>query len=102
MKSSEAKPRSEKLPKPCAKCETLHTGKTCPKCGNERTRRLLRKLKGELVQISGKKKKYNKPEKQAFWSMALVACPQTRLPKGMGFAFIPRQIRRVAKEFRRH
>ncbi len=68
----EAKPAEEKLPKPCPACGVLHTGMTCPACGNERRPSgRVETAEGELVQISGGKVRASMEDKQAFWSMAL-------------------------------
>lgn len=64
--------RKETLPKPCSKCDTLHTGLTCPSCGNERKPFAgVETVDGDLVQVSGKKAEATKEEKQRFYSMAL-------------------------------
>lgn len=68
----ERKPSAEKLPKPCTKCETLHTGKTCPACGHERKPVPgFDTADGELVEITPKKAAATMAQKQRFWSMAL-------------------------------
>lgn len=68
----ERKAAAEKLPKPCAKCETLFTGKTCPSCGHERVAVAdVNTADGELVEITHKKAVVTKAQKQRFWSMAL-------------------------------
>ena len=68
----EAKPREDKLPKPCPACGVLHTGMTCPACGNERKPSgRVETAEGELAQITGGKKLPTLADKQAFWSMAL-------------------------------
>lgn len=68
----ERKPAAEKLPKPCTKCETLHTGKTCPACGHERKAVPGFDVQdGELVEITPKKAAATMAQKQLFWSMAL-------------------------------
>ena len=73
--TGETQPRkngSEKLPKACVKCETLHAGKICPACGHERKPVANITAKdGHLVEITGRKAKATKAEKQRFWSMAL-------------------------------
>jgi len=68
----ERKPSAENLPKPCTKCETLHTGKTCPACGHERKPVPgFDTADGELVEITPKKAAATMAQKQRFWSMAL-------------------------------
>lgn len=68
----DTKARAEKLPKPCSSCEVLFTGKTCPACGLERKPVAgVDVADGELVQLSGKKRKTTRQDKQIFWSMAL-------------------------------
>lgn len=68
----ERKAKAEKLPKPCNKCETLHTGLICPACGNERVPVAgVDTVDGELVEITGRKAAATMADKQAFWSMAL-------------------------------
>lgn len=63
---------AEKLPKPCAKCETLHTAKTCPACGHERKPVAgVVSAEGELVEITSRKTAATIAERQRFWSMAL-------------------------------
>lgn len=63
---------TEKLPKPCTKCETLHTGKTCLSCGHERRAAAhVGSVDGDLVEITTKKVAATTAEKQRFWSMAL-------------------------------
>ena len=66
----ERKPAAEKLPKPCTKCETLHTGKTCPACGHERKPVPGFDVQdGELVEITPRKAAATKAQRQLFWSM---------------------------------
>lgn len=68
----EAKPRAEKLPKPCVACGTLHTGMKCHACGHERKPSgKVETAEGELVEITGKKRPATMEDKQRFWSMAL-------------------------------
>jgi DNA repair protein RadD len=63
---------AERLPKPCSKCETLFTGKTCPGCGRERVPVAgVGSAEGDLVEITPKKASSTMAEKQRFWSMAL-------------------------------
>lgn len=63
---------AEKLPKPCGKCETLFTGKTCPSCGHKRMPVAgVDASDGDLVEITPKKAAATMAEKQRFWSMAL-------------------------------
>jgi DNA repair protein RadD len=69
--ASEPSEATEKLPKPCPKCEVLFIGKVCPACGHERKPPTVEAEEGELVQITGKQKAYTMAEKQVFWSMAL-------------------------------
>jgi superfamily II DNA or RNA helicase len=70
--AQETKPAAEKLPKECANCGALHTGKVCPFCGHERTPQAgVETVDGELVELTGKKAAPTKAEKQEFWSMAL-------------------------------
>lgn len=48
---------AEKLPKPCGRCETLFTGKTCPACGHVRVfTSNVESAAGELVEITTGKK----------------------------------------------
>jgi len=66
------KAAAEKLPKPCPKCETLFTGKTCPSCGHERVAVAdVETADGDLVEITHKKAVVTMAQKQQFWSMAL-------------------------------
>lgn len=68
----EAKQAEEKLPKPCPACGVLHTGMTCPACGNERRPSgRVATADGELVQIAGGLPSATLADKQTFWSMAL-------------------------------
>lgn len=68
----ERKPSAEKLPKECANCAALHTGKTCPFCGHERNPYSgVEGAEGELVQVRGKIKRATMEDKQRFYSMAL-------------------------------
>ena len=63
---------AERLPRPCIKCETLHTGKACPSCGHERRAVAnVDSVDGDLVEITPKKAAATTAEKQRFWSMAL-------------------------------
>lgn len=70
----ERKP-TEKLPKECANCAALHSGKTCPFCGHERKPAPgMETVDGELVELTPKRAKSEKAtrdEKQAAYSMAL-------------------------------
>jgi superfamily II DNA or RNA helicase len=73
----------EKLPKECANCAALHVGLTCPFCGHERKPVAgVETVDGELVQITGKKAKPTKEEKQAFYSMALWMADERKYKKG--------------------
>lgn len=66
---AEAKPKAEKLPKECANCGTLQSGRVCSVCGHERKPQSgVDEVDGDLVQISGGKKNWTKDEKQAWWS----------------------------------
>lgn len=66
---AEAKPKAEKLPKECANCGTLQSGRICPVCGHERKPQSgVDEVEGDLVQISGGKKNWTKDEKQEWWS----------------------------------
>jgi DNA repair protein RadD len=67
---AEAKPREEKLPKPCAVCGVLHTGLTCPVCGH--TRKAVSGVNardGQLVQIAGRP--VGEWKRDEFYAMAL-------------------------------
>ncbi|OWJ71394.1 hypothetical protein CDV50_10335 [Haematobacter massiliensis] len=65
----ERKAKAEKLPKECANCGTLQSGRICPCCGHERKPVAdVETVDGELVQISGKVRTYTKAEKQEWWS----------------------------------
>jgi superfamily II DNA or RNA helicase len=82
---AETKPKAEKLPKPCGKCGTLHVGKTCPACGNERVPVSgVDTQEGDLVELTGKVKVYTKAEKQAWWSGILTI--RAARNKSMGWA----------------
>lgn len=64
--------RKEKLPKDCSQCGALHTGLTCPSCGHERKPVAgVETVEGELIEVTGKKAKATKEDKQRFYSMAL-------------------------------
>ena len=80
----EAPEREEALPKPCpaAACNAVYTGLICPSCGHEKKPPRIEAAKGDLVQISGKKKKHSAEEKQAFWSMALWVARKRGYQKG--------------------
>lgn len=66
----DAKPSEEKLPKPCSACGVLHTGPTCPACGNARkVFSGVREADGDLVQISGRP--VGEWKKDEFYAMAL-------------------------------
>lgn len=67
----ERKAKAENLPKECSKCGVLHVGRLCPSCGHEIKPPKMEEARGDLVQLSGKRKVYGRDEKQAFWSMAL-------------------------------
>lgn len=68
----EVEPGAEKLPTPCPACGALHTGMTCPVCGNERRPSgRVATADGELVQIAGGLARATLADKQTFWSMAL-------------------------------
>lgn len=73
---SERKAKAEKLPKECANCATLHSGKTCPMCGHERQPAAgVDTVDGDLVEVTRSKAKVTKADKQKFYSMALgTAC----------------------------
>jgi DNA repair protein RadD len=65
-----AKPKAEKLPKPCPACETLHLGAVCPACGHEKKPASgITEAAGDLVEVTGRVRKVTLGEKQAFWSM---------------------------------
>jgi DNA repair protein RadD len=66
---AEAKPKAEKLPKECANCGTLQSGRVCPVCGHERKPQAgVEELDGQLVEVGGGKKVWTREEKQAWWS----------------------------------
>lgn len=68
----ERKPSAEKLPKECANCAALHSGKTCPFCGHERKPYSgVEEAEGDLVQVKGKVKRATPEDKQRFYGMAL-------------------------------
>lgn len=68
----ERKPAAEKLPKECANCAALHSGKTCPCCGHERKPYSgVEEADGDLVQVKGKVKRATPEDKQRFYGMAL-------------------------------
>ncbi|WP_353144888.1 DEAD/DEAH box helicase [Paracoccus sp. (in: a-proteobacteria)] len=68
----ERKAKAEALPKPCVKCQTLHTGRLCPCCGHERQPVAGVETKdGDLVEITGRKQAATMADKQLFWSMAI-------------------------------
>ena len=68
----ERKPSAEKLPKECANCAALHSGKTCPFCGHERVPYSgVEEAEGDLVQVKGKVKRATPEDKQRFYGMAL-------------------------------
>ncbi len=52
---AKAKPKAEKLPKPCSKCEALFVGRECPSCGYERVPPPIETADGDLVEITGRK-----------------------------------------------
>lgn len=62
--------KNERLPKECANCGGLHTGLTCPFCGNERKPVAgVETVDGTLVALTPRKKKvFTKEEKQMWWS----------------------------------
>lgn len=62
----------EKLPRECANCAALMTGRVCPYCGHEhKPAPGVETVDGDLVEVTGKKGAPSKDEKQRFWSMAL-------------------------------
>lgn len=68
------KEKKEPLPKECPQCGALKPPKVqeCPHCGFVTARSSkIEEEEGELVEITGKKKRYTMNEKQEFWSMAL-------------------------------
>lgn len=65
----ERKAKAEKLPKECANCGTLSADRVCPCCGHERKPVAgVDTLDGELTQISGKARVFNRDEKAAWWA----------------------------------
>lgn len=79
----------ERLPKECPKCSVLRIGRLCPHCGHEAQPPKLDHAQGELVQLSGKRKRATMEDKQRFWSMALWLDRERgkggRLAKGLYF-----------------
>ena len=74
--------KAEKLPAACLKCSTLHTGRTCPGCGNERVPRADVEVKdGSLVAVGAKAPVPTKAEKQRFYSMALALAKMRGKPE---------------------
>ena len=59
----ERKPKAEKLPTACSKCETLFVGTLCPACGHERKPPLVQSAQGELVAVRGKAPKLTAAQK---------------------------------------
>ena len=79
----ERKPTAEKLPKECANCAALHTGKICPFCGHERKPYSgVEAADGELVQVKGKVKRATPEHKQRVYSMALWMADQRGYKSG--------------------
>ena len=74
-KRSESKTeRKEPLPKECPKCHFLKPAKvgTCPSCGFKPEKQSdVEVVDGELVEITGKKKKYTAGEKQDWYSQLM-------------------------------
>ncbi|WP_230680808.1 hypothetical protein, partial [Streptococcus pneumoniae] len=65
----ERKAKAEKLPKECANCGTLSGERICPCCGNERKPQAgVETVDGELIEVTGKGRKYTRAEKQEWWS----------------------------------
>jgi superfamily II DNA or RNA helicase len=68
------KERGEPMPKECGSCGLLKPPKVrrCPQCGFEPVAQSdIETEDGELIEITGKKLKATKGDKQKFWSMAL-------------------------------
>ena len=85
--AKQPKKAPEKLPKPCAACGVLHTGRACPVCGKERKPISgVETVDGDLVEITGAKVP-TMQDKQRFWSMALALDAKRgrggRLAKGL-------------------
>jgi len=68
----QAQERKEPLPKECGKCAFVKPPKArvCPNCGHEAQppKGERETLDGELVEVTGKRRKYTKAEKQEFYS----------------------------------
>jgi hypothetical protein len=70
--AADAKPKAEKLPKPCTACGALRIGAICPACGHEhKAVAKVETVAGDLVALTGKVKQPTRAEKQRFWAMAL-------------------------------
>lgn len=71
---AEPKLAAEKEPHECPECRALFAGRVCPFCAFEFKAKRPEAAEGELIEITGKRKKGAEPtkaEKQRFWSMAL-------------------------------
>lgn len=69
---AKAGPKAEKLPTACGICSTMHSGATCPTCGNERKPAAnVEVAEGSLEQVKGKVQRATKEDKQRFYGMCL-------------------------------
>lgn len=68
----ERKPQATKLPKECSQCATVFSGLTCPSCGHERKPVAgVETVDGDLIELTPKKAKATKADKERFWGMCL-------------------------------
>ncbi len=66
--------KGEPMPKDCPSCGALKPAKarTCPSCGFQPQRQSEVEVEeGELIELKPKAEKFNRDDKQKFWSMAL-------------------------------
>lgn len=86
-KPGDPKPKAKPiaLPKECPKCAFLKAPKVheCPRCGFQpEARSQIETDDGELVEITGRKPKHTKAEKQAWWSAIIAVQAQRGRSKG--------------------
>ena len=79
----ERKPKAEKLPKECAQCASVFSGLTCPFCGHERKPVAgVETVDGDLIELTPKKAKATKADKERFWGMCLWLARQRSYSRG--------------------
>jgi DNA repair protein RadD len=90
-KPSQTKPKKERVPTECPKCHYLRPihSRACPNCGFipvEKKESEIENAEGELAEFGGKKEKFSKEQKAAFYGELLTYCDRKGYKPGWAAA----------------